>query len=53
MSQTVRPFIGTAYYPDYYPATDWPRDLDRMCSCGVTSEKPGRVLPEILAACRE
>ncbi len=27
--------LGTAYYPDYYPATDWGRDLARMKSAGI------------------
>lgn len=29
--------IGTAYYPDYYPQTDWAADLDRMKRAGVTT----------------
>ena len=28
---------GTAYYPDYFPESEWSQDLDRMVSCGVTS----------------
>ncbi len=27
--------IGTAYYPDYFPASDWPADLDRMKAAGI------------------
>jgi len=29
--------IGTAYYPDYFPASDWERDLDRMKAAGIES----------------
>jgi beta-galactosidase len=29
--------FGTAYYPDYFPATDWPVDLDRMKAAGITT----------------
>jgi beta-galactosidase len=28
---------GTAYYPDYFPESDWARDLDAMCAAGITS----------------
>ena len=27
--------LGTAYYPDYFPASDWARDLDRMKAAGI------------------
>jgi len=27
--------IGTAYYPDYFPPSDWPGDLDRMEAAGI------------------
>ena len=27
--------IGTAYYPDYFPPSDWPGDLDRMKAAGI------------------
>ena len=27
--------LGTAYYPDYFPAADWSRDLDRMKAAGI------------------
>ena len=27
--------IGTAYYPDYFPASDWSADLDRMKAAGI------------------
>ena len=27
--------LGTAYYPDYFPATDWATDLDRMKAAGI------------------
>lgn len=28
---------GTAYYPDYFPEAEWPRDLDAMRAAGLTS----------------
>ncbi len=28
---------GTAYYPDYFPESDWSQDLDLMGACGVTT----------------
>lgn len=28
--------LGTAYYPDYYPETDWARDLGRMSETGIS-----------------
>ena len=28
---------GTAYYPDYFPEAEWPRDLDAMLAAGITS----------------
>ena len=37
MTSTTRPFLGTAYYPDYYPESDWCSDLDRMCAAGITA----------------
>lgn len=27
--------IGTAYYPDYFPSTEWSRDLDQMKAAGI------------------
>jgi beta-galactosidase len=27
--------LGTAYYPDYFPSTEWSRDLDRMKAAGI------------------
>lgn len=27
---------GTAYYPDYFPESEWARDLDAMRDCGIT-----------------
>jgi beta-galactosidase GanA len=27
--------LGTAYYPDYFPAAEWARDLDRMKAAGI------------------
>jgi beta-galactosidase len=27
--------FGTAYYPDYFPASDWTADLDRMKAAGI------------------
>lgn len=27
--------LGTAYYPDYFPEQEWPRDLDLMAACGI------------------
>jgi hypothetical protein len=28
--------FGTAYYPDYFPASDWSTDLDRMKAAGIS-----------------
>ena len=30
------PAFGTAYYPDHWPEADWPRDLDRIASAGLS-----------------
>ena len=27
--------LGTAYYPDYFPSTEWSRDLGRMKAAGI------------------
>ncbi len=33
--ESTTPTFGTAYYPDYYPESDWARDLDRMRNAGL------------------
>ena len=35
MTTALRPFLGTAYYPDYYPESEWATDLDRMRAAGI------------------
>ena len=37
MTPRPPPILGTAYYPDYYPESDWARDLDRMQAAGIRS----------------
>ena len=32
---------GTAYYPDHWPAADWPRDLDRIAAAGIQTIRFG------------
>lgn len=69
MTSMPRPFLGTAYYPDYYPESDWATDLDRMGAAGITAVRvlefawawfeptPGEFvwapLDRFLALCRE